>query len=75
METLQISTAEARVRTVLKGLGFTDGSGSNAEVAEVDMMSMPTNMLSGGWVMRASLAAAIYTNPDLLLLDEPTNHL
>lgn len=57
MEVLQVSTAEARVRAVLKGLGFTDGSGGNTEL---DMMSMPTNMLSGGWVMRASLVSCYF---------------
>jgi len=30
---------------------------------------------SGGWRMRAALAAALFDEPDLLLLDEPTNHL
>jgi ATP-binding cassette subfamily F protein 3 len=30
---------------------------------------------SGGWKMRAVLAALLFQRPDLLLLDEPTNHL
>jgi ATP-binding cassette, subfamily F, member 3 len=30
---------------------------------------------SGGWRMRAALAALLFSRPDLLLLDEPSNHL
>ena len=30
---------------------------------------------SGGWKMRAVLAALLFQRPELLLLDEPTNHL
>ena len=59
MDLKQVSTSEQRVKKVLEGLGFSEM-----------MMSQPTNVLSGGWVMRASLASAIYNNPDLLLLDE-----
>jgi len=55
---------EARIQSVLLGLGF--GSGDlDRDVGE----------FSGGWQMRIALAKALLERPDILLLDEPTNYL
>jgi len=59
LEAIGASTAEARARKILGGLGFTLSS-----------MDRPTGLLSGGWAMRAALGAALFVNPNLLLLDE-----
>jgi ATP-binding cassette subfamily F protein 3 len=56
--------APARGARILVGLGFDE-----------EMQNRPLSSFSGGWKMRAALAALLFSEPDLLLLDEPSNHL
>lgn len=57
-------TIEAKVRSVMFGLGFKE-----------DDLARSTTEFSGGWQMRIALAKLLIRNPEVLLLDEPTNHL
>ncbi len=56
--------SEHEAMRILGGLGFL-ASDSDRGIGE----------FSGGWKMRAVLAALLFQQPDLMLLDEPTNHL
>lgn len=55
---------EARAKSIIKGLGFTDQD-----------WAKPCSYFSGGWKMRVVLAGLLVSSPDILLLDEPTNHM
>ena len=61
MLVIGVETAEARAAAILAGLRFTE-----------DMQKSTTASLSGGWLMRVSLACALFISPDILMLDEPT---
>ncbi len=64
LEHLAEHAIEPEARALLSGLGFAP--------ADHDR---PLNEFSGGWRMRAALAALLLSDPTVLLLDEPTNHL
>ncbi|TNF24808.1 MAG: ABC-F family ATP-binding cassette domain-containing protein [Deltaproteobacteria bacterium] len=55
---------EARAAEILAGLNI-----------PTELHDKPLRVLSGGFKLRALLAQALASEPDLLLLDEPTNHL
>jgi ATP-binding cassette subfamily F protein 3 len=57
-------SAESRAAAILCGLGFTQSD-----------LRRPLGEFSGGWQVRASLAATLFAPSNCLLLDEPTNHL
>jgi ATP-binding cassette subfamily F protein 3 len=56
--------AEARAASLLAGLGFRQ-----------EDFGRTLGEFSGGWQVRASLAATLFAPSNCLLLDEPTNHL
>ncbi len=63
-EKLQDPALEAKVKKMLRGLGYKERD-----------FDRPVREMSGGWIMRAHLARLLAMEPDLLMLDEPTNHL
>ena len=64
LDTLGVHSAEARASAILSGLGFVN-----------EDFDRPLKEFSGGWQVRANLAATLYAPSNCLLLDEPTNHL
>ena len=57
-------SAPARAASILAGLGFDNSTQNHA-----------LSTFSGGWRMRAALAAVLFSTPEFMILDEPTNHL
>ena len=64
LEFLGAHSATARASAILSGLGFLNTD-----------FNRPLQEFSGGWQVRANLAATLYAPSNCLLLDEPTNHL
>lgn len=64
LEFLGAHSAQARASAILSGLGFVN-----------EDFKRPLNEFSGGWQVRANVAACLYAPSNCLLLDEPTNHL
>jgi len=91
LNTIGASSAEAKARRILFGLGFDGEMQTKVSVHSLTVYYVahylriiliyifsplqPTKMFSGGWRMRISLARALFIEPTLLMLDEPTNHL
>ena len=64
LDFLGVHSASARASAILSGLGFVN-----------EDFSRPLKEFSGGWQVRANVAACLYAPSNCLLLDEPTNHL
>ena len=64
LDFLGVHSASARASAILSGLGFVN-----------DDFNRPLKEFSGGWQVRANVAACLYAPSNCLLLDEPTNHL
>lgn len=64
LEAMDAGSTEARARTVLRGLRFSE-----------EQIEQPVKSLSGGWQTRCNLACALIQKTDVLMLDEPTNFL
>lgn len=64
LDSLGVHSATARASAILSGLGFVN-----------EDFERPLKEFSGGWQVRANLAATLYAPSNCLLLDEPTNHL
>lgn len=64
LDLLPVRDVEAKAKSILAGLGFTD-----------TRLGSKVSTLSGGWRMRCQLAAALLQTADVLILDEPTNFL
>ena len=64
LDSAQFYSLRHRAEKILMGLGFSTSD-----------FRKQLSTFSGGWRMRAELAALLVGEPDLLLLDEPTNHL